>query len=961
QDTNPDLKISLAVGGWNVGSGPFSDMVSTQANRAEFVRTSIEFLRRWEFDGLDLDWEYPAQRAGSRPEDKQRFTLLVQELKAAFDAEVLQPGRERLLLSAAVPAGESSVQQGYEVGLLAEQLDFINLMTYDLHGSWEAVTGLNSPLYPAAEESGYNRKLNQQAAVQVWRAGGAPAEKLNLGIALYGRSFTLSSGDTGLRAPTSGGGTAAQYTQEAGYISYYEICSMLSSGAIRVFDEEQKAPYAFSGNQWVGYDDEESIGYKINFLKQEGLGGSMVWAVDLDDVSGQFCNQGRYPLLNVIKSRLEMGAFDAGDAVNGSWAGWGPWSGCTATCGAGTQTRRRTCTDPAPRHGGTDCAGDAAETQQCDTGETCPEPVESPYRRVCYYASWAHYRADPVGVAPENLGQHAGLCSHLIYSFVDMQGNQLTPYDSYDETTGYASFNNLKISHPGLKTLLAIGGWTFGSAKFSNMAASPANRAEFIDSAVGYLRQWNFDGLDLDWEYPAHREGSRPEDKQNFVTLVRELKMAFLLEHTETGRDLLLLTAAVAASGSTVETAYDIAAISQFLDFINVMTYDFHAHYDGVTGLNSPLYGASSETSAQAHLNSASAIQQWIDGGAPPDKLTLGIGLYGRTFALADSNNAGLRAPSSGPGNGGPYSNDPGYLIYYEICTMLRGGATRVFDAEQKAPYAYSGNQWVGYDDEESITEKVNWMKLQNLGGWMVWSIDQDDVSGSFCGGQRYPLMNWLNQALDLPVVNATAPPGGSGGQKWRDDGRCGLLFPAPGATPGECDPNSNYPCCSEYGYCGASGDHCACANCVDYRSIPGTAVDGGWADWTAWSSCSVSCGSGTETRSRTCSNPAPQHGGAACSGDGAEERVCQTGVTCPDGGVTTPTAATAASGGGYDPANFCADKATGFYADPQDCQKYFQCASGVTYHQTCLAGTLWSQSVGNCDWDYNVVCNTKR
>ncbi|XP_078695717.1 chitotriosidase-1-like [Branchiostoma floridae x Branchiostoma belcheri] len=372
KDINPELKISLAVGGWNVGSGPFSDLVSTPANRAEFIQTSITFLRRWSFDGLDLDWEYPAQRAGSRPEDKHRFTLLVQELKAAFDAEVLSPGQERLLLSAAVPAGESSVLAGYEINLIAEHLDFINLMTYDLHGSWEAVTGLNSPLYPAAEESGYNRKLNQQAAVQVWRAGGAPAEKLNLGIALYGRSFTLSSGDTGLRAPTSGGGTAAQYTQEAGYISYYEICSMLSAGATRVFDGEQKAPYAYTGNQWVGYDDEESIGHKIDFLKQEGLGGSMVWAVDLDDFSGQFCQQGRYPLINLIKNRLETGVFNASDAVNGSWTSWSPWSGCTVTCGTGTRTRRRTCTDSAPRHGGDDCPGDAAETQQCDTGETCP-------------------------------------------------------------------------------------------------------------------------------------------------------------------------------------------------------------------------------------------------------------------------------------------------------------------------------------------------------------------------------------------------------------------------------------------------------------------------------------------------------------------------------------------------------------------------------------------------------------
>ena len=97
---NPELKVLLAVGGWNLGSGPFTAMVATPTSRDHFISTSIDFLRERNFDGLDLDWEYPADR-GSPPEDRARFTALVQELRAAFDAEGQGTNRPPLLLTAA--------------------------------------------------------------------------------------------------------------------------------------------------------------------------------------------------------------------------------------------------------------------------------------------------------------------------------------------------------------------------------------------------------------------------------------------------------------------------------------------------------------------------------------------------------------------------------------------------------------------------------------------------------------------------------------------------------------------------------------------------------------------------------------------------------------------------------------------------------------------------------------------
>ena len=111
-------------------------------------------------------------------------------------------------------------------------------------------------------------------------------------------------------------------------------------------------------------------------------------------------------------------------------------------------------------------------------------------------------------------------------------------------------------------------------------------------------------------------------------------------------------------------------------------------------------------------------------------------------FTLSDSNQNGYNAPSSGPSFEGEFTREPGHLAYYEICNQE---GTRVWDDEGKVPYAYSGDQWVGYDDQQSLAVKVQWMRAQNFGGWMIWSLDQDDFNNSQCGQGKYPLLHVLN------------------------------------------------------------------------------------------------------------------------------------------------------------------------------------------------------------------------
>ncbi|XP_060088966.1 acidic mammalian chitinase-like [Heteronotia binoei] len=279
-------------------------MLSTTATRKSFIDSAVSMLRSYGFDGIELHFKYPG--SGRSPaKDKHRFASLTEEMTAAFEKEARETGNKKLLLAAAVAARKETIDAAYEVGKLSKHLDYINVMAYNFHdGFSDTVTGHNSPLF-AGDHSEESLHSSCKFAMLYWIQKGAPAYKLIMGFANYGHTFKLSTRNTSVGAPVSGPAHPGRYTFEAGFLSYYEICNFIKDGATVKWLDDQKVPYAYKGFTWVGYDNKKSFSFKARFVKKRKFGGVSIWAMDLDDFRGTFCNEGPYPLTRELKRLLE--------------------------------------------------------------------------------------------------------------------------------------------------------------------------------------------------------------------------------------------------------------------------------------------------------------------------------------------------------------------------------------------------------------------------------------------------------------------------------------------------------------------------------------------------------------------------------------------------------------------------------------------------------------------------------
>lgn len=277
---NPKLEVMLSVGGWLGGAG-FSDAALTSEGRARFAKSAVDFLEKYDLDGLDIDWEYPGLAgAGNvfRAEDKQNFTLFLAELRRQFDVSGRKRHRHLLLTMAA--GGGAEFLDHTEMAKVGRIVDQVNLMTYDACEPDESGsptchhTGLYSD--PANPRHG-----SADASVRGMEAAGVPAEKIVLGAAFYGHIW--------LDVPPANHGLYQTGKPPKNSFGSYDniVHNLIGHGYTRYWDATVQAPWLYSDEQriFVSYEDPESLAAKCSYIRKEHLAGIMFWSY-FDDSTG---------------------------------------------------------------------------------------------------------------------------------------------------------------------------------------------------------------------------------------------------------------------------------------------------------------------------------------------------------------------------------------------------------------------------------------------------------------------------------------------------------------------------------------------------------------------------------------------------------------------------------------------------------------------------------------------------
>ncbi|HLZ61524.1 MAG TPA: glycoside hydrolase family 18 protein [Ktedonosporobacter sp.] len=312
----PQLKVMISLGGWTL-SAHFSDAALPQ-NVVAYVRSCIDMFINGNipglapgaaagvFDGIDVDWEYPAVpgNAGNvvRPEDTRNFTGLLDQFRHQLDA-LGAPTHTHYLLTIASPAGQDKYSH-IELGRVSQSLDWINLMTYDMHGAWAAQgpTDIEAPLYcdPADPNPPPANQYCIDNTVRAYLAAGVPSFKINLGIPFYGRGWT--------NVPTANGGlyqsspnmAPAPGVFDSGVNDYKALAPLVSQGYTTYRSSVTQGYWIFNGSTFWSYDDVAEVSAKVDYANSKGLGGVYSWAIDGDNGD----------LLNAISTRLRCHALE---------------------------------------------------------------------------------------------------------------------------------------------------------------------------------------------------------------------------------------------------------------------------------------------------------------------------------------------------------------------------------------------------------------------------------------------------------------------------------------------------------------------------------------------------------------------------------------------------------------------------------------------------------------------------
>lgn len=397
----------------------------------------------------------------------------------------------------------------------------------------------------------------------------------------------------------------------------------------------------------------------------------------------------------------------------------------------------------------------------------------------------------------------AVLLTHINFAFLDLNAAGECDFEQGSDPAQAAlligELSRLKQHNPTLRILFSLGGWSntndasVSVARYRHAAASPKARSRLAASCLRLLQQYDFDGIDIDWEYP------RRADAANFLALLKEFRRQLDLASRQRARPYQLTMAGAGDAFNLARTYLLLPQIAQQLDYLNLMAYDLNGPWQARSNHHAHLFGAAGEALYENPLRALpfkpalsprllarrfpspfaltvdAAVQQYLQAGVPPAKLVLGVPFYGRALFQAGAAGQGLHqafvTPAAEVYEGDPTllagcdscagRNEPRLASFAEIRRMLEGnfGYQRYFGDDTKAAWLYHPEQkiFVSYDDAEALRYKTAYLKQQGLAGVMLWRLGQDDAEDT--------LLQTLHQSLHGSDDSA---PDLSGGRHYR-------------------------------------------------------------------------------------------------------------------------------------------------------------------------------------------------
>jgi len=337
-----------------------------------------------------------------------------------------------------------------------------------------------------------------------------------------------------------------------------------------------------------------------------------------------------------------------------------------------------------------------------------PRPVSPGTLVYGYYPWW-----EAAAVPPASLGWQ--YLTHVSHAFV-----RPTPTGGLIEPRGFQPQPLVTAAHAhGVRALLCVGGAGDSAPRFSQIASNPPLRAAFARGLRAYAVSNNYDGLEIDWEYPRTRA-----DATNFIALVQDLRATL-------GTNLLL---ALALNGSPyIGKWIDVRAVVPHADLIILMTYDYHGAWSEFSGHNAPLYPY-----PRADGCVSTGVAYWLQRGLPPEKALLGVPFFARAFNT--------------PALGTPFTKCWS-LAARAIPALLTNGFTRTWDAQAGVPFLSASNksQIISYDDAVSLAAKAAFAQARGMAGVAIWQIAGDRVDA------RHRLLPLVHQRLTAPALLPSA------------------------------------------------------------------------------------------------------------------------------------------------------------------------------------------------------------